>query len=107
MPQITVIARSKARPGSEAALEAAIREAVAPTHAEAGCLKYSFQRSVEDKTSYVIIEKWVSKEALDQHLASPHVRTLFGKLPALVAAAPEIQVFESLKVGDPKKSDIV
>ncbi|GEM_PF-347142 len=107
MNPVTVIARSKAKPGFEPVLEAVIRAAVTPTHAEEGCLKYSFQRCLEDPSSYVIVEKWTSKEALDLHLTSPHIAELFSKLPDLLAGPPEIQLFESLDAGDPEKADIV
>jgi quinol monooxygenase YgiN len=103
MPVITVVARSKAKAGKESELESAVRAAVAPTHAEEGCLKYALHRAVDDPSLFTIVEKWTSKESLDRHLASKHIAELFSKLPALVAASPEIRIFEALPEGDPAK----
>ncbi len=104
--ELTVIARAKARPGSEKELEAAVMEAVSPTHAEEGCIKYALQRSVEDPSLFVIVERWKSKEALDKHLASAHIAALFTKLPPLLAAPPEIQAFMSVPAGQPAKGNL-
>ena len=103
MSAVTVIARAKARAGSEAALEKAVREVVKPTQAEQGCLKYVLHRSLEDKAVFLIVERWDSKESHERHLAAPHVQRLFSQLPPLLAAAPDIQVFEALSEGDGAK----
>ena len=106
MPTITVIARARANKGSEALLQKAITEVTTPTHAEAGCLKYALQRSVEDPQLFVIVEKWISKEAHAMHMGTPHVQALFEKLPGLLAGPAEIQVFEPLPSGSLGKSTI-
>jgi quinol monooxygenase YgiN len=104
MPEVTVIARAKAKTGKERELEQELRAVVSPTHEETGCLRYALHRSMEDPASFMVIERWTSKQALDQHLSTPHVQTLFKKVPSLVAAPPEISVFELLPEGLPEKS---
>ena len=96
MPIITVIARAKARKGQEAALEAAIKKIVEPTKEEKGCLKYSIQRSLEDSGLFTTIEEWDSKESADKHMNTPHIQELLTQLPALLAAPPDIQAFQSI-----------
>ncbi len=103
---VTVTARAKAKPGKEKELEAALRAVVPPTHDEHGCLRYAVHRGIEDPASFLVVERWVSKEALDAHLKTPHIQDLFKKVPALVAAPPEIVTFELLVAGNSAKGSM-
>jgi len=103
MNEIVVLAKARAKKGSEAALESAVAGVMAPTHAEKGCLKYSFNRSIDDASSFVMIERWTSKAALEEHLASPHIRELFKKLPALLEKPMEISTFHTIPGGSADK----
>lgn len=106
MQEVTVTARSKAKPGREKDLENALRAVVPPTHQEEGCLRYAVHRSTDDPGAFLIVEKWSSMEALQAHLATPHVQELFRKAPELVVAPPEILTFVPVSMGDPKKGVI-
>ena len=106
MPPMIVIVRAKAKKGSEVLLEKAVKAVMPLTHKEEGCLKYTLNRSLEDPTQFAMVEKWVSKEALDKHLASPYIQDLFKKLPDLLAAPIELQAFQSIPEGSPEKSNI-
>ncbi len=101
--EIIVIASAKAKLGREKDLEAQFRMVIPPTHEEKGCIKYAFHKSLSDPQAYVMVERWTSKEALDQHLASPHVQTLFKNIADLVQAPPIIQVLESIPAGQADK----
>lgn len=103
MSEITVIARATAKPGKEDALLAALRAAVAPTHGEPGCLKYIVHRSLENPAAVAVVERWTSKAALDAHLQTAHIKTLFSQVPALAAGLPEITVYESVAEGSSLK----
>lgn len=106
MPELTVIAKAKARPGREADLERELRAIVAPTHAESGCLRYTLHRSLEDPTSFITIERWVSKEAIDKHFGAPHIQSLLSKAADLLTGLPEITVYQMLPEGQGDKSKI-
>jgi quinol monooxygenase YgiN len=106
MSETVVVARARARAGKESDLEAALLEAIPPTHAEPGCSKYALHRCVEDPASFVLIERWSSKEALGEHLSAPHIQKLFAKLPDLVDGAPEIRVYKPIAAGRPDKGKI-
>jgi quinol monooxygenase YgiN len=103
MPELTVVARVKAKPGREADLEREFRAVVGPTHSESGCLRYTLHRSLEDPTLFITIERWSSKEAIDKHFGTPHIQSLLKKAGDLLAAAPEITVFELLPEGQSDK----
>ncbi len=106
MPVITVVAKVKAKPGKEAALARALRALIAPTHREEGCLRYALNRSLDDPATFVMIEKWTSREALDSHLATPHLKAYFEKAPALSESWPIVDVFEPLTGGDKDKGQL-
>jgi len=106
MPELTVIAKAKAKPGREADLERELRGIVKPTHAEQGCLRYTLHRSLEDPTSFITIERWASKEAIDSHFGAPHIQSLLTKAADLLTGLPEIKVFQMLEEGQGEKSRI-
>src|SRR5947209_3688627 len=106
MGELTVIAKAKSKPGLEKNLEQELRAVVNSTHLEAGCLKYALHRSVDDSTSFVVVERWSSKAALDAHFAQPYVQTLLQRLQSLLIGAPEIQAFELLPEGQPEKTKL-
>ena len=104
MPELTVVANATAKPGREAELERALRAVVGPTHEEPGCLHYSIHRGTEDRTAYLTIERWSSKDAVDRHMTAPHIQTLLKTVPDLLAEPPHIIVYEQLREGRPDKS---
>lgn len=106
MSELTAVARVKARPGREAELERELRAIVAPTHKEPGCLRYALHRSMEDRAVFVVVERWASKQALDQHFAAPYIQAFLKKVPELMAAPPEIITYELLPEGLPEKGRI-
>ena len=106
MPELTVVAKVRAKPGREAEVEREFRAIVGPTHAESGCLRYTLHRSVEDRAVFITIERWISKEAVDQHFGAPHIQSLLKKAAELLASPPEILVFELLPEGQSEKGRI-
>lgn len=103
MSEIFVLAFARAKQGRGEELEKAFREAMPPTHAEEGCVKYALQRGQENKDEFVMVEKWTSKAALDLHLKAPHIQVLFKKLSELLAEPIRIQVLDSIREGSPSK----
>ncbi len=79
MSTLTVVARLKAKSGSEAALERELRALVEPTRAEKGCLNYDLHRSAQDSGLFVFHENWESRALWDAHMASPHIQAFSQK----------------------------
>ena len=94
MAQITVVAKAKAKPGSEKELQRELDAVVGPTRQEKGCLSYVLHRGADDPSLFVIIERWESREAMSRHLAVPYVQALLSKVPGLVTAPPEFLILE-------------
>jgi quinol monooxygenase YgiN len=49
---------------------------------------------VEDPLSFVAVEEWANREALDRHFREPHLREFARRLPELVSAQPEVAIHE-------------
>jgi quinol monooxygenase YgiN len=61
---------------------------------EQGCLRYGFFAAVEDPLSFVAVEEWTDREALDRHFAQPHLREFAEGLLELVSERPEVAIHE-------------
>ncbi len=94
--KVTVLARFKAKAGKEEALRQAITACVAPTRAEAGCINYDLHVSSEDKGLFMLYENWVSKQALDEHLATPYLVDLKAKADDLCSEPLDIALWEMI-----------
>ncbi len=82
MSPLTVIAKLKAKDGSEEQLHEELRNLVAPTRAEAGCIIYDLHRSVEDPGTFMSYENWESRPLWEQHMESmesPHLQEFSSK----------------------------
>ena len=73
MPALTVIAKLKAKSGSEDQLFEACRNLIAPTLAEEGCINYDMHRSIEDPGTFMFYENWTTHPLWEQHMQSPHL----------------------------------
>jgi quinol monooxygenase YgiN len=96
MPELTVVARARAKPGREADLERELRAIIGPSQKEAGCLGYVLHRSLQDPACFMTIETWASKEDVDKHMGMPYIQALFAKAAELVSGIPDINVYEPL-----------
>ncbi len=77
---VILTAMVKAKPGQEDAVKQALLSLVEPTRKEPGCLCYNLHQSKADPTQFMFYEQWASKEALDAHGKTPHMKALGGKL---------------------------
>ena len=66
---------------------------------EDGCLRYGFFEAVEDPLSFVAVEEWRDREALDEHFAQPHLREFARKLLEIVPERPEVAIHEVAETG--------
>lgn len=62
--------------------------------AEDGCIRYELFRVKRDPDTLVMVERWASKEALRAHGTASHFVEMSGRLAALVAGAPKVQVLD-------------
>jgi len=84
------------------AVEAGLCKALAPTHAEDGCLLYALHRGGPDDLTFVFVEHWGSAAALAAHAAQPWVTGL-SALADVLDGPPRVETFRAVPGGDPDK----
>jgi quinol monooxygenase YgiN len=94
--KVSVFALVKAKPGMEETVKKELSALVGPTLVEEGCINYDLHRSLDHKGHFRFYENWTSKELLDRHLQSPHVKQFIAKVDKLLAEPPEITLWEKL-----------
>jgi quinol monooxygenase YgiN len=94
--KVTVFALVKAKPGMEETVKQELSALVGPTLAEEGCINYDLHQSLDHKGHFRFYENWTSKELLDRHLQSAHVKRFIEKAGQLLAETPEITLWEML-----------
>ena len=61
---------------------------------EEGCIRYGFFAAVEDPLSFIAVEEWADREALDKHFAQPHLQEFATGLLEVVDERPEVAIHE-------------
>jgi quinol monooxygenase YgiN len=83
--ELVIFARFHAREGSEAAVEAAVREVTSITRElEPGCLAIAPYRSVRDPRLFFIHSRWVDESAFDLHATLPHTVRFLTRVQGLI-----------------------
>jgi len=103
MPEVIVVVLSRAKPGRGDEGEAAYRALAEATHEEEGCILFAVHRVPADPDRLVLIERWTSREALDAHLAAPHLVAFREGSVDLWAHPAEVLIVEPATAGDPVK----
>ena len=91
-PKLTVVAEMVARPGKEDELKRELLRLVEPTRREEGCLQYDLHVATDNPGRFVFYENWTSREALDKHLQSPHLKA-FGAISKELREDPSIVTY--------------
>ncbi|MES2258109.1 MAG: antibiotic biosynthesis monooxygenase [Pseudomonadota bacterium] len=84
----------RARPGMEAQLEAAMREAVGRGLAEPGALRYELLRDAADPRALAFFGKWETREQHRHHVAQPYVAAFHERIADWVEHK-EIRLFDA------------
>jgi quinol monooxygenase YgiN len=108
MSEIVVVVSLQAAEGKGDEVVKAFGEAIPPTHAEEGCVKYALHRDNNDPDHFVHIEKWRSQEDLDAHMQTPHLGAVFAALgqPGIMAGGPKMWMLSNVPRGDPEKGAV-
>ncbi len=106
MPEVVVVGSFTANAGKESELAAAFEALVAPTHQEEGCILYALNQGTDDRRRFAFIERWTSRENLDAHLNSPHVKAILERADELWGGNGEIVVYEEIPAGETAKGSL-
>lgn len=93
---LTVVAEMMAKAGREEELQRRLLALVEPTRKEDGCVQYDLHRGTEEAGRFVFYENWRSRECLDRHLATPHLREFLAAAGDLLAERPRILTYEKI-----------
>lgn len=91
---IIVLAKVTVKEGKKGELLALAKPLLAATRQEEGCVSYALLDDPFDPQSMRFVEQWKDKQALEQHLTTPHVREWREKQKDLLAAPTAIQRYE-------------
>jgi quinol monooxygenase YgiN len=106
MGEVVVVVSVRAKAGRVGELERLLTTAVEQTHAlDDGALLCALHRSVDDPARFVLIERFVSAEALEVHRELPYAQETFAAIPDLIDELSET-VVEAIPAGDPAKGVI-
>ena len=94
--KVTVFALLRAKPGMEETVKQELLALVGPTRTEEGCINYDLHHSVDHEGHFRFYENWTTKELLERHLQSAHVKRFIAKADQLLAEPPEITLWEKL-----------
>ena len=89
---LTVVAQLRVKAGTEIAAREILASLLKPSRADTGCISYDLHTNVEDPTLFLFYELWESKDDLDTHLQTDHVRAGLGRLE--LAEKAQISMWE-------------
>ena len=85
MTQVQIIARHTIKPGHESEVFALLAGFIDTARAEPGCFAFDAYRKIGDERSYVLLERYASREAFTEHRSSAHfTEVLLGQIVPLL-----------------------
>ncbi|WP_116139255.1 putative quinol monooxygenase [Trinickia diaoshuihuensis] len=87
---VTIFATFEPRPGIEEAVMAALQEALIPTRAEPGCIRFDLYRSESAPTTLHLFEIFAAPDALAAHRQTEHYQAFRRKIDPLLARPPVV-----------------
>jgi quinol monooxygenase YgiN len=97
---IVVIGRVRCEPEQRERMVALLERMQEDSRREEGCLRYGFFAAVEDRLTFVAVEEWADREALNRHFAQPHLHEFAAELLELVSKRPEVAIHEVAETGE-------
>ena len=95
---IYVIATTKVKPGQINAYIGGHKKAIAETLKEKGCISYEGHTTIHDPDTYVVVERWETRDDLNAHGKAPHMK-VWRELSAPLKASPtQIEIISDAKV---------
>lgn len=93
---VTLNVHLQAALGQEAALAESLMALLSPTRAERGCINYDLHRNLQDPSKFMFYENWATQEALDQHIATPHIQAFLAKTATLLIQPMSLTTWQKI-----------
>ena len=95
--EIGVTAKIRVQPGKNEEFEALFKQLEEAVNSkEDGCNFYALHQSREDPLLYMVLEQYADEDALAAHAKTEHYKRIGAELGSCVAAAPEVELFDSV-----------
>lgn len=88
--QLYVFVRFHAREGQEDAVASAIRDVIAPSRAEAGCVAIEAFRGTRNARLFYIQSRWIDEAAFNDHAGFQHTVQFLERVQLLVDHPVEV-----------------
>ena len=91
-----VLARITVRPEAAPAARKLLQELAQHSRQEAGCVAYEVFCQQQAPHVFQTVEQWKTSADAEAHMQTPHVGAAFAGAGPLLAAPPEILVYDKL-----------
>ena len=81
---IILIVRIRAREGMTDKVKQELISLATQTHRETGNVYYDLCQATEDKSLFIICEKWLNQKALDEHMVTSYLKNFLAKQDELL-----------------------
>jgi quinol monooxygenase YgiN len=96
-PTIVCSSRVRALPEEADRVRELLSGLVGPSLNEPSCLLYQVLRRLDDRSEFVVLEKWRSEGAYRRHREAAHVKEALEKAGPLLAEPPALEVFRLIR----------
>src|SRR5579872_5535594 len=87
-----IIATIKCQAAKRDEFLAGARACIDATRKEPGCVAYDMHESVTEPGTFRFIERWQDRAAVNDHMASPHLKAFAKVIGGTVSEAPLIEL---------------
>jgi quinol monooxygenase YgiN len=95
---IYVVATTQVKPEARDAFIAGAKACIAETRKEKGCISYENHISINDPNTFVVVERWESREDLNAHARAPHMKVWRELSTPLKSSPTVIEIISDGKV---------
>ena len=95
---IYVVTTTQVKPESREAYVKGAKQCVAETRKEKGCIAHEAHISIIDPDRVVFVERWETREDLDAHASTPHLKTWREYSAPLKMSSTVIEIISDGKV---------
>jgi quinol monooxygenase YgiN len=94
---LRMLAFMEAKEGKGQELVNHVLSVIAPTRKEEGNIAYDLCISLDNPNQILVDEIWTSKEALDNHFNTIHMKEVVPKIEPILAKPLEIGIYKEVK----------
>jgi quinol monooxygenase YgiN len=93
---VRVITHIQVQAGKEEEAVSLLKELVAATRTEAGCLRYELLQNSVVAAEFVLLEEWQSEEDFNHHMQTPQVQEALLEGEMFLVHPPDIRRYQLL-----------